>query len=227
MDFFLGITNKCNLSCSWCAHQRLRNLEPEYEMTETEYNKFHLYTTKAGYVFNNLNINGLGEPTCHSDQKLVHYILIRSRKFSRNINLLSNGLNLKTLSSYILFVDSITISMWNTTKYYWGEIEKFQKKYESKVHLRYNIECHNLKEPYSVHKSTKVVPCGCFGPGYTMGTVFLVCGTWAPEIVKNNLYHTDLKEYYLDSLSPYIGTTKFKMCESCWANTAIPYEVIK
>ena len=227
MDFFLGITNKCNLNCSWCAHYRLRKLDPLYCISENEFNIWSEYTQSAGYHFKTININGLGEPTCYPDIKFLQYILIRSHKFCNTLHLLTNGINVDVLKLILPFIDEITISMWPNSKEHWKDIELFKSYHETKIHLRYNIECHDIKEHFSTSKSNKITKCGCYGPGYTMNTVFLACGTWAPSINKNGLYHTDLKEYYLDSLSSKLGTTSFRMCESCWANTGIPYKIIK
>lgn len=224
MDFFLGITNKCNLSCPWCAHKNLINLDKEYEMSENEFETWFNYTKKAKYFFESIDFNGLGEPTQFSNISLFKYMLIKCRKFTTEINILSNGTNLDYLSELLPFVDNINISMWKQTKNKWNEIEVFANR-NKKVHLKYDIELHDIRNKVdSEYSYGKNIKCGCSGCGYTMDTVFLVCGTWCPSIVKNDLYHTELKENYLSTLSEYYDYAAFPMCSSCWANTSIPYK---
>lgn len=221
MDFFLGITNKCNLSCPWCAHKRLRDLEPNYEMSQREFEKWYQYTKSAGYTFESIDFNGLGEPTCYSDVDFFKYMIIRSRRFTDNVNILTNGINVSVLEKIMLFVDNVTISVWNETT----EMSELQNKYPKKVHLRKDIEKHDVSSAYTEFKSERITTCGCSGCGYTMNTVFLVCGTWCPQINKNGLYHTDLKEEYLHTLDEQYGTTAYEMCKRCHANVSIQYRL--
>lgn len=221
MDFFLGITNKCNLSCPWCAHSRLRNIDPHYEMSSKEFNRWYDLTKKAGYTFESIDINGLGEPTCYSDIDFLTYMLIRCGRFSDNVNILTNGLNLDALERVIPFCSNVEISLWVERE----DIIEFAKKHPLKVHLHKDIVKHDVSNPYTEETSSIVTKCGCSGCGYTMNTVFLVCGTWCPKIVKDDLYHTTLKEDYLQTLNKQYGLTAFDMCKRCHANTAIPYKI--
>lgn len=221
MDFFLGITNRCNLSCPWCAHKRLRELEPNYEMSPQEFELWYQYTRKAGYTFESIDFNGLGEPTCYSDIDFLRYMIIRCGRFTDSVNILTNGMNYHVLEEIMPFVTHVTISVWRETEF----MNELQNKYPRKVHLRKNIEKHDLTNPYTEEISTEITTCGCSGCGYTMNTVFLVCGTWCPQINKNGLYHTNLKENYLQTLDKRYGTTAFEMCKRCHANKSIAYKV--
>lgn len=220
MDFFLGITNKCNLSCPWCAHRRLRDMNPSYEMSELEFNRWYELTKKACYTFEGIDINGLGEPTCYSDQDFLKYMIIRCGRFTNTINILTNGTNINVLEKIIPFVTNVEVSLWEESE----ELLEFSKRYP-KVHLHKDIVRHNISTPRTTMTSMERVRCGCSGCGYTMNTIFLVCGTWCPEIVKNGIYHTDLKENYLETLSKDYGWTAFEMCHKCHANVSIPYEI--
>ena len=221
MDFFLGITNKCNLSCPWCAHKRLRNRNLSYEMTKEEFDKWYLYTKEADYHFDSICINGFGEPTCFSDIKLLKYILVKCRSFTNNVNLLTNGTNIPILKEILPFIDNVQISVWDDNISY----HHLQNEFPHKIHLNTNIRCHDVSTPFTEHTSTKISICGCHGIGYSMGIVFLVCGTWCPEIRMDDIHHTRLKENYLSTLDDKLGTTSFDMCYKCHANTSIPYKL--
>ena len=220
MDFFLGITNKCSLSCPWCAHRRLRDSNPTYEMSPKEFEQWYSLTKKAGYTFECIDFNGLGEPTCYSDIDYLKYMLIRSGRFTDNVTLLTNGLNIDVLEQLVNFCTNIEVSLWVERE----EILEFSRKY-SKVHLRKNIVKHDIRNSYTEHTSSQITTCGCSGCGYTMDTIFLVCGTWCPQIIKDGTYHTDLKDNYLQTLSKDYGKTAFDMCKKCHANVSIPYKL--
>lgn len=221
MDFFLGITNKCNLSCPWCAHKRIRNRNITYEMSKEEFDTWYELTKKSGYYFDSICINGFGEPTCFSEIKLLKYFLVKCRSFTNEVNLLTNGTNATVLKELIPFIDNVQISVWNDdTNYY-----SLHSEFPQKVHLNTNIRCHDVSTQFTEHSSTKVVKCGCPGIGYSMGIIFLVCGTWCPEIIMNDVYHTSLKINYLSTLDKNIGLTAFDMCSRCHANTSIPYKL--
>ena len=217
MDFFLGITNKCNLSCPWCSHRNIRSLDPDYEMGKKEFEKWYTLTKKSGYIFDSIDFNGLGEPTCYSDTDFLRYMIIKCSKFTNSVNILSNGTNIDVLRKMAPFCN-ISISLWKESK----EIDSFENEFPSRVFVKRNIVKHDLTKKVGKRIKYDFI-CGCSGCGYTMGTVFLTCGTWAPKIVKNNLYHTYLKPNYLRTLSKYYGRSVFGMCSRCHANTDLEY----
>ena len=98
--------------------------------------------------------------------------------------------------------------------------------YPSKLHFRKNIEIHDMRNDVSEEGDIGFHKCGCSGCGYTMNTIFLSCGTWCPEIVKNDIYHSDLCSNYLDLLDDKYGYAAYPMCSRCWANTKIPYKIM-
>jgi uncharacterized radical SAM superfamily Fe-S cluster-containing enzyme len=220
MNFFLGVTNKCNMTCKWCAHQRIRNENPTYEMSKEEFFLWQRYTKKASYQFDTICIMGFGEPTCYSDIDFLKYILISSRSFSRQIELLSNGKNVRILKELVKHCDIINISVWDDID---NELLELSKQYKQ-IHFRTNIKLHDVSTKYTEIESNEYSKCGCSGCGYSMNTVFLACGTWSPEIVKNGIYHSELKDYYLDKLDKNYGYTAYEMCKRCHANTSIPYK---
>ena len=224
MDFFLGITNKCNLNCYWCAHKHLRNLNINYEMSKKEFETWLFYTKKSGYFFDCIDFNGLGEPTCYPDLDFFRYMLIKCKKIASTVNILTNGVNINILQKILYFCDHISVSVWNNTNL--EELEKLQSEYFKKIHLKKNIIKHKICYPI-IKKYTNINSiCGCCGCGYTMNTVFLLCGTWCPKIIKNDVYHTELKEYYLSTLNKNeLGLAIHNMCKECYANTSIPYTI--
>ena len=224
IDFFLGITNKCNLRCPWCAHGHLRRLNETYEMSVDEFERWFDITKSAGYYFESIDFNGLGEPTEYSDFEFLQYMLVRSRTFSGSVNILTNGMNFAKLEKLVPLCDNMNISVYPNNIQMLKEFRKFESVYPSRVHVRENIILHDFRETPKIRDSNSISVCGCSGCGYTMGTVFLVCGTWCPEIVKNDVYHCDLKPYYLDSLDAQYGYCAYDMCKRCHANTHAEYK---
>lgn len=221
MDFFIGITNKCNMSCPWCAHKKLRDISPSYEMSKEEFEKWYNCTKKAGYYFESIDFNGLGEPTLYTDTEFLLYMLKKCRDFTNEVNILTNGTKIDILKKVIALCDNINISEWKKT----DNIDELEHLFPHKVHVRRNIVLHDMR--YPVHVVGKVdndIVCGCSGCGYTMETVFLVCGTWNPYIVYNGLSHTKLNDNYLSTLDEHYGSASYPMCSGCWANTSIPYK---
>lgn len=217
VDFFLGITNKCNLNCPWCAHYKLRMMNESYEMSKEEFEKWYQCTKKSGYFFESIDFNGLGEPTLYTDIDFLCYMLIKCREFTNEINVLTNGTRQNIIKKILPLCDNINVSVW--TKLY-----NYETISPQKIHMRKNIQCHDMRKPVSsMGKIGNDIICGCSGCGYTMNIVFLVCGTWCPEIRIDNLYHTNLRPYYLSTLDENYGKAAYPMCRKCWANTSIPY----
>ena len=128
MDFFLGITNKCNFSCEWCDHRRLRNINPNYEMSKDEFNIWYDITNKAGYYFDSIDINGLGEPTLYSDIDFLVYMIIKLHKFTRTVNVLTNGSKTNIIKKIIPFCENINVSCWKNDDYYF-DLNRLQIDY--------------------------------------------------------------------------------------------------
>lgn len=223
MDFFLGITNLCNLECELCAHRRLREVQPTYVMQPREFEKWYRYTDAAGYRFSAVDFNGLGEPTLYPDIDFFKYMLIRVRRFTPQVNILTNGTRPEVLEKLLPFVSNITISKWQDYSQYHQGIDWLASVHPHKVHVREHIPCHDMRE--EVSEPTPGEICGCSGPGYTMGTVFLNCGTWCPSISCDGIHHSLLTENYLGDIMT-TGLAIYGMCQRCWANTSVPYKEI-
>lgn len=221
VDFFLGITNKCNLQCPWCAHVHLRKINLSYEMKLEEFESWYNITKKAGYYFRSIDFNGLGEPTLYNDIDILRYMLVKCRYFTNEINVLTNGTRPDIVKKIVHLCDNINVSVW-------GDAQPLDKIYPSKVHMRKSIELHDMRRQVRYDGRTgKDIACGCSGCGYTMGIIFLVCGTWCPEIRLDDIHHTILKDDYLSYLDKNYGTASFGMCARCWGNTSIPYNIYK
>lgn len=190
-------------------------------MTKEEFDTWYQTTKNSNYNFDNICINGFGEPTCFSNIQLLKYILVKLRNLTNEVNILTNGSNIDILLELLPFIDNVKISVWNDCK----NLTKLQEEYPHKIHLERNIRCHDIRTPYTKLTSKKVVSCGCSGVGYSMGIVFLACGTWCPEIRLDDIHHTTLKNDYLSSLDEHFGTTSYPMCYHCHANTSIPYKL--
>lgn len=231
----LNTNSECQNNCKGCVTKGARHiLFPSYQLTLSRVEELIRYTKDSGYVFENLDLAGFGEPTLWTYFNEGIQLLANSHCF-KHIILTTNGLSLQKVDAAswdaISKVIVSTFAIKSSEKQ--AALNALCQRYPNKFTRR-------DKSSFIVkigHQAPIPCLCRCSGPTYAEGRIFSFC---ADEVfdtfvdAKVNYPHgfsglsieiqKDYLKYFLLQKDPH---RNFEACRYCWGNRNFAVKRIK
>lgn len=241
-ELYLSVTNTCTLACVGCCTEKLRALNPGFELEIKDLEKFLMVTKLSNYKFRRLIIVGLGEPTMwtHLEEGLKIIKKYKNQVFDTSC-LITNGFNLERLDSFIgKEIDEVYLSIYPET--YDRLIEQatdFRDRNPENFFFSYEANDGILDERRIIQNflvfdaPDEILPedgfCVCPGTLYHDGYIYPLCGKGFSaslldkygDDIRMKLVPDYLKGTYLADAYREENTNPctFEACRSCGCNS--------